>query len=550
MVRDKIFYLCFLWSVVHLLIINPAIGQQEVTESPDSLKKSVLASPVKPFGESLFSFTIGIGPFTASARAKAVEDRIREVAADPFFRPDSLRLIRADETINIMYEDIILTTVTTRDSTVENLTKEKIAAIRMHRIANAIVKYKDDNSEKNIVRSIIYSLVVLVLLAVLFFVVNRLFRIIKQKILIWKGSQRKILSISGYEFLDKKRQVAIFLFLNKVLRTALFLFLLFIGLLIMFYILPWTKPFTMYIIDIILNPVKHVFNLILEYLPNVIIICVILTITYFVNRFFRFLKTEIEVDVLKLPGFYPEWALPTYNIIRVIVWVFTIIVIWPYIPGSDSKIFQGISVFLGLIFSFTSASLISNIMSGFSLTYTRAFHLGDRIKIGDVTGDVVEKSMLVTKILTIKNEEVTIPNSKIMSSEVINYSARSKESGLILNTSVTIGYDSPWRKIHELLISAAFATEGIEKNPSPFVLQTSLDDFYISYQINAYTHEPNRIADLYSMLHQNIQDKFNEAGMEIMSPHYKAIRDGNTIAIPEENRQEQYSAPAFRIKNP
>ncbi len=550
MIRKKIFLLTIIGFLCYPIFINLAFAQTGSQGSSDSIKKPVIASPVAPFGETIFSFTVGIGPFSPVTRAKAVETRIREVASNPFFRVDSLHLTKADGAINILYEDIILTVVTTQDSIAANNSKDKIAAERMHKIASAVAKFKEDNSEKNILRSILFSSVILALLILLFFVVNRLYKFLQKKIITWQGSQRKILSVSGYEFLDKKRQIAIFLIVNKIFRAGLFLFLVFIGLLIMFLILPWTKPFTMAVLDVILSPVKHFFSLIWEYLPNVIIICVILTITYFINRSFRFFKKEIERKMLTLPGFYPEWALPTYNIIRVIVWVFTIILIWPYIPGSDSKIFQGISVFLGLVFSFTSVGLISNIMSGFSLTYTRAFRLGDRVKIGDITGDVLEKSMLVTKILTIKNEEVTIPNSKIMSSEVINYSAKAQEKGLIIYTSVTIGYDSSWRKIHELLINAALATDGIVKDPPPFVLQTSLDDFYISYQINAYTHEPNRLAELYSILHQNIQDGFNTAGMEIMSPHYKAIRDGNTIAIPEEYRGDIYNAPSFRVKNP
>lgn len=168
----------------------------------------------------------------------------------------------------------------------------------------------------------------------------------------------------------------------------------------------------------------------------------------------------------------------------------------------------------------------------------RAFKLGDRVKIGETTGDVIEKTMLVTKLKTIKNEEVTIPNSAILNGKTINYSSVG-EPGLILHTSVTIGYDAPWRKVHELLIGAVQKTEFLKMDPAPFVLQTSLDDFYVSYQINGYTDQPQKSAIILSNLHANIQDGFNEAGIEIMSPHYRANRIGDNLTFPPQYISEE-----------
>ncbi len=187
-------------------------------------------------------------------------------------------------------------------------------------------------------------------------------------------------------------------------------------------------------------------------------------------------------------------------------------------------------------------------VAGLVLTYMRAYKIGDRVKIGEATGDVVEKSLLVTRIKTIKNEVVSIPNSTVMNSHTTNFSAEAKEHGLIIHTTVTIGYENPWRQIHDLLIKAALATDLIEKDPAPFVFQTSLDDFYVSYQINAYTHVANKQHITYSILHQNIQDMFNEAGVEIMSAHYKYIRDGNQSTVPPDHLPDDYVAPAFRVK--
>lgn len=217
-------------------------------------------------------------------------------------------------------------------------------------------------------------------------------------------------------------------------------------------------------------------------------------------------------------------------------------------PGSESPIFKGVSVFVGVLFTFGSAVALGNVVAGLVLTYMRAFKLGDRVKIGEVTGDVIGRSLLVTRVRTIQNEIISIPNSTVMNNHTINYSTDAPQNGLIVHTTVTIGYDAPWRQVHQLLIDAALATPLIEIEPVPYVLQTSLDDYYVSYSINAYTKAPNKQARIYSDLHAHIQDKFNEAGVEIMSPHYKALRDGNATTIPADHLPKDYQAPAFQTQ--
>ena len=224
----------------------------------------------------------------------------------------------------------------------------------------------------------------------------------------------------------------------------------------------------------------------INYIPEIISILVIIMVTKYFIRFLKFMSEEVENGKLQINGFYPDWARPTFNLLKIIVYAFAFVVIFPYLPGSDSTAFQGVSVFLGLLISLGSTSVIGNMLAGLVITYMRAFKIGDRVKIGDVTGDVIEKSMFVIRIRTIKNEDVTIPNSAVLAGNTKNYSSNAKDLGLILNTTVTIGYDVPWEKVHKLLIDAALKTEHIKAEPSPFVLQTSLDDFYVSYQINAY----------------------------------------------------------------
>jgi small-conductance mechanosensitive channel len=286
-----------------------------------------------------------------------------------------------------------------------------------------------------------------------------------------------------------------------------------------------------------------------RYLPRGGVVLLTILVTHYVLKALKFFATAIEHGELPVRGMHPEMAMPTYQLARVLVILFAVVVAFPNLPGGDSDAFKGVSIFVGLLLSLGSSSAVGNALAGLVLTYMRPYHPGDRVKIADTTGDVIEKTLLVTRGRTIKNVEVVIPNSAILGNQILNYSALARTRGLILNTTVTIGYDAPWRTVHDLLIAAALGTDGILPDPPPFVLQTSLNDFHISYELNAYTERANEIQDIYSRLHEAIQDSFNTAGVEIMSPTFYALRDGNTITIPEERRPPGYQAPAFRVKD-
>ena len=249
---------------------------------------------------------------------------------------------------------------------------------------------------------------------------------------------------------------------------------------------------------------------------------------------------QIRLGRIVFKDFPEEWADPTNSIVRVLLIAFGIVVAFPYLPASDSPAFTGVSVFIGVLFSLASSSSLSNMIAGLVLTYTRAFTLGDRVKVGEAFGDIIETSLLATHIQTIKNEVIVVPNGLVLSGAVTNYSRAARTLGLILHTSVTIGYDAPWRTIHGLLLDAARATPGVLKDPAPFVWQTALNDFYVTYEINAYTDSPREMPEIYAALHARIQDTFFAAGVEIMSPHFTAIRDGNGVAIPEPFRTAGY----------
>jgi small-conductance mechanosensitive channel len=270
---------------------------------------------------------------------------------------------------------------------------------------------------------------------------------------------------------------------------------------------------------------------------------VFLVVLFFVFRFalrlIRLFFEAVRQRSVTLASFDPDWAEPTYKIVRVAVVAFGVIVAYPYIPGSQSDAFKGISLFIGLIFSLGSSSAISNIIAGYMMTYRRAFKVGDRVQIGETVGEVIETRLQVTHLRSPKNEEIIIPNSQILGGTVLNYSSLARARGLILHTEVGIGYETPWRQVEAMLLLAAERTPGLARDPRPFVLEKKLGDFAVTYELNAFCQDVQAIIQLYSELHRNILDMFNEYGVQIMTPAYegdppepKIVRPADWYATP------------------
>jgi small-conductance mechanosensitive channel len=500
------------------------------------------------FNDTLFTVYSNLGSFSAKERASAVSVRLKKIAQIRNFVADSLKQTAEYNNLNLVYADVIVMSISEDDALWANVNKESIAINYQKIIAAAVIQYQNETNIVTLLKEFGLALLVLIITFFIIKYILKLFRWTAVKIYAQKNIHIKGIKIRDYMLFDASREVSALITLNKILKWVVVLSIVYIALPILFGIFPWTKNMAQTLFGFVLNPLKDIGLSLWVFLPNLITIVVIVIVFRYVLKGLYFLKSEIQEENLKLPGFYSDWASPTYQIIKVLVFAFMIIVIFPYLPGSDSPVFQGVSVFLGFLFTFGSAGSLSNVIAGLVLTYMRLFKIGDRVMIGGISGDVIEKNMLVTRVRTIKNEIISIPNSTVMNSHTINYSSDAPEKGLIMHSTVTIGYDVPWRDMHQVLIAAALQTPLILKEPAPFVLQTSLDDFYVSYQINAYTRESNKQAVIYSELHQNIQDLCNNAGIEIMSPHYRAARDGNQSTIPADQLPKDYQIPSFRFK--
>jgi len=521
-------------------------------EKLEVLKSRALGFPVAPFGDTLFTIHTSIVTFSAQERARVISSKIERVREYDDFEPDSLLVSKSENSAEITYGDVMVMSVNELEALWYGRKPEDLAMEYRDIISKAIVVEIAAHSIQSILLRIAAIILIIVGIYVLTLLINRLFTKLRRRVISLKDQVLKGIRFRGYQFLDSDRELRVVLFIVNVLRLLIIAIALYITLPLLFSVFPWTRGIAETLISWITTPLKRVFGGLVNYLPNLFTILVIGGVTHYVIKFLTFIASEVENGALPIPGFYPDWSRPTLNIVKFMLYAFSFIIIFPYLPGSDSPIFQGVSVFVGILFSLGSSSAISNAVAGLVITYMRPFKAGDRIKFGEFVGDVIEKSLLVTRIRTIKNESVTIPNSAILAAQTINYTTSAAERGLILYSTVTIGYDAPWRKVHDLLVSAAMMTEGTlnDGGRKPFVLQTSLDDFYVSYQINVFTDQPQRIARIYSDLHQHIQDKFNEAGVEIMSPHYRAARDGNAVAIPPDYLPKDYSAPPFKVSGP
>jgi small-conductance mechanosensitive channel len=521
--------------IIFLISVSGPVGaqdpEQQVTYKGAAIDEA--GSPVTLLGDTLFTIRSPYGAFSAAERAKALSERLMDVVRENEFYPDSLTSFYIEKDNYVFYRNKVLMVIQPIDTTGTGLTQDEISEMAITLLLEHLSVKSAKYNIMATVKNISYTIIVFIVLILIIWILNLVFKKIYSYAEKHKARLFKSIRINEYEFLTAEREYEVTLTLLKFLKVALIIFLFLVALPVVFSIFPSTEGVTRRILGMIWSPVRNILMAIVNYLPKLITIIIIYFIFKYIIRFFRFLSREVESGALVIRGFYPDWAKSTYNIIRVLLYAFMFVIIFPYLPGSDSPVFRGVSVFLGVLFSLGSTSLVGNTIAGLVITYMRPYKVGDRIKIDDIVGDVIEKTLMTTRIRTIKNEEVTIPNAKILTGYTVNYTTATLDQGLIIHTTVTIGYDAPWRTVHELLIGAAVKTEGVVSDPKPFVLQTSLDDFYISYQINAYIRNSSGILKIKSDLHQNIQDEFNRAGVEIMSPHYRAERDGNPTTIPE-----------------
>ena len=511
-----------------------SIAKVQRQQRIDSLRKVTAGSPLVVEGDTLLVLYARKGGMLPEARVKAAKEIIESLAHKLVFKTDSLYVFEGDFSSDIMAGNSVILSITDTDALWQSKPRAKLAGEYMTIIQQKInVLHETYGLQKKLLRlflalMLIVGQIILIKLTRWLFAKWR-FRVMR-KVMRWVSPIR----LKDYELLNVHRQGLFIMFLYKMMRILFIILQLFISVPVLFSIFPETKTITYTIIGYIWNPVKDILGALLGFLPNLFkIVIIILCFRYFVKGL-KYFSGEIASGRLKINGFYPDWAAPTFYILRVLCYALMLVMIWPLLPSSHSAVFQGVSVFMGLVVSLGSTAIIGNVMAGLLMTYMRPFRIGDYIKVGDIVGEVIEKNVLVTRIRTRKNEIVTIQNSNMLSAQTSNYTEAAKTFGIIVHTKVTIGYDVPWQQIKEIMEGAALDTIGIKKNPKPFMMITALDDFYVEYEINAYTDHSATMPRIYSELHQNLLKRFFESGVEIMSPHIYARRDGIDTQMPSD----------------
>lgn len=512
-----------------LLLTNGSVCAQEPDSEPPS------GVPVVFENRELFRVYSTLATYQPQERAMVIAERIYLLARGRSFDAETMRLLERAQRTDIMAGEISIASVTDADARAEGRPRQQMAQQRLQIIREAILEYRDRHSTSSIALGIVYSLLSTLTLIVALLSLIRFRLWFSRYSADYLQSRLPTGKVRGFRHLTLAASVHLLRYLIPLFTSTIATVLIPLYLVLLFSFFPWTQAYSQRLQDYLRQQIYTAWEAFLLKLPDLVFILVIFFITWVLLRIIRPLFTGIERGTIEIGVLDPVLAMPTYRIVRLLAIGMALVAAYPYIPGSNSAAFQGLSVFVGALLTIGSTSLTANLISGIVLTYMRAFQPGDYVRIGEVQGTVLEKTGLVIRIRTPKNVIVTIPNSQVQTHTILNFSQMARRGELILHTTVTIGYDVPWRQVHALLIEAAKQTEGILSIPSPFVQQTALNDYHISYELNAYTTLPQNMAALYSDMHQNIQEQFAAAGVEILSPLYASLRDGNPSTVPPES---------------
>lgn len=508
------------------------------------------AVPVFLGGSEIFRVRTGRDGLDPQARAAAIRSRLDAAVRDVETPADSVRLVSTPEGVEVRLRHRFLWLITAAD--VEGMSPTDLAALVTDlpsRVSAGIRKERAGRRPLGFLVSVLaalgFTLVAWILLRLLMAASGW-----------WKAQLDERLPrylrgirFRNFEVLTRAQLTGI---VGGVLARAdvvVGLLLVYAWITLVLSLFPWTQGWSWLLLHSARTKLVEVVLAVVSAVPGLLIIGVILFAFRWLVRLSDRFFDAIAAGTLRFGGFHPQLARPSRRLMRILLWIVAVMVAYPYVPGSHSRAVQGVSILLGVMVSLGSTGFVGNVISGIVLTYSRAFSPGERVQIGDHVGDVVSLGFFATKLRSIRNEEVTIPNGLVGSQPIVNYTRLAGQGGLTLHTEVTIGYDAGWRKVHGLLIEAALSVEGIEKDPEPRVYQRSLNDFHVSYELNCATKDSHAQLALYSRLHEAIQDAFARAGIEILSPGYHAVRDANAAVLPAEPGGPRPRPGAFRVED-
>jgi small-conductance mechanosensitive channel len=527
--------------IVAAVLATGSFGICLQAQEPAPPDAEVDTAPVEIDGHVLFRVR-GASSFVASTRADAIRGRIEAIASDRTIDVTSIGLAQSDSITWIKAGDRPIMGIVEADARLEQLSRSELASAHLARIRQAVAEYRRERTPESRgqqIRDVVVAAALLVATVSVVLLLTGWLRRMTRRVI-----SRRIewTSIQSIPLVRVERLMALVSQLLNVIAGVVLIALTFQFVSYALGRFPNTRGMSNRLLAMIVEPLTAMGQGAVRQLPNIAVLVVLFLIFRIVLRTIRLIFVGVERGAINFAGFDAEWALPTYNIVRFLIIAFGLVVAYPYMPGSESAAFKGVSLFIGVLFSLGSSSAVSNLIAGYMLIYRRAFRVGDRVKIGDVIGEVIDSRVQVTRLRTPKNEVVIIPNSQILGGDVTNYTALAGTQGLILYTTVGIGYETPWRQVEAMLLAAAERTPGIRESPKPFVLQKALGDFAVTYELNVYCAETNRIPQVYTDLHRHILDVFNEYGVQIMTPAYEGDPTEPKIVPPS----NWFASPANR----
>ena len=526
-----------LFFITLLMLASGSLMRAQEIPSPQPTPPAHQSSsaPVVLESETLFVLQTQLGGLSLQERAGRVSERLRDFAEDQALSLDELEVYAADK------DGIPLTTITAgssalivisnTDAQIAGKSRQELAKEYSQKIKEAVSRYRQERSLQYLLRAALWVVLATVALILTIFIANNIFARIYQRLKVWGETSIRPVRVGNWELIRANQLDDFITWFVRLAEAAIILGLLAFYFPFVLKQFPWTRGLAKTLEDYLVATLQAGGQAFVGYLPSLLTIALIVVVTFFLLRLSKPFFRELSAGTFSLPGFYPEWADPTQKLVNFLIIALAAVIIFPLLPGFQSPAFQGISVFLGLLISLGSTSVISNLVSGSVLIYTRAFRVGDRIKIGDISGKVLETTLLVTRILTPTNVVISIPNSQISTSSIENFSFGYRELNqpLILRAPVYLGYEVPWREVYQALSQAALRTEGMLKSPLPFVLQGELNDVYVTYLLNVYIDVEyfkdktlKEIDEARSQLNENIRDCCAEAGIRIFAPNYEA----------------------------
>jgi small-conductance mechanosensitive channel len=500
---------------------------------------AVATAPVVVDGVTLF-YVRGVSAYPAEQRAADIRRHIAELAADSSVAADSVAVAPSPDYDEIVAGSRRVMVVVDSDARLEGVGRATMARACAARVRSAIEAYRRDREPSRVTGAGARALGATVLLAALLAGVGWIHRRLRTRVEARYKARVKGVHIRTFQLVRSEQLWRVVTGILAIAWVGFALVAVYVYLQYVLTSFPWTRGLGLGLADTVAGPLRVFADGAISTFPKLVFLAILVFVTRYLLKVVRLFSDAIASGSVTLGSFAPEWAAPTYKLVRIMIIAFAVVIAYPYVPGAQTEAFKGVSLFIGVVFSLGSSSFIGNVIAGYSMTYRQTFHIGDRVKIGQHVGDVEAAGLMVTRLRTPKNEEVVVPNSQILGADVVNYSTMAKKGGLILHTTVGIGYETPWRQVNAMLLEAADRTAGLLAEPRPFVLQTALGDFAVTYEINVYCDTPALMPKLYTALHQNILDVFNEYGVQVMTPAYESDPEQPKV-VP---REAWYQAPA------